>query len=376
MKNLVSASLLLFLTSMMSIPAFALPTHDNLVGRVRGQNTNWEVASLSEPVTTASTYEHLNTTWPDPVTLLGFAFEYHASTGISSFTVDGVGTVYSDDIGLTGYGFENVYLQAIARDADTLTISNILFNGSSVPDFTAPGDWDGWSRTLYSGTALDDIVVSGTFSATGLSTGSDESTKFQVRIDGYAGSAGDSGDIYSGSAHRSTWYGVNRSGAGHAKGDCAHCHETFSSATCGANWLMFFAPNNPTSQTANFCLECHKGTDSVQADSFTNQDYGATFGGGIATFTGIYDAFNDPGTYASSHDLATIQSYARGQNWGNWVNDDTNACLVCHNVHWSQKNFPVFVNNDGGVNTAVRRGNDVTQKNSSQLCCGVAVFVI
>jgi hypothetical protein len=164
---------------------------------------------------------------------------------------------------------------------------------------------------------------------------------------------------YADSAHGNDSYGVSRSGAGHAKGNCAHCHETFSAATCGANWLMFFAPNNPTSQTDNFCLECHKGTGSVQADGLANQDYGATFGGGIATFTNIYDAFNDPGPYASSHDLATVKSHAENSDWGGWLNDNTSACLICHNVHWSQKNFPVVVNNDGGVNTAVRRGDDV-----------------
>lgn len=40
---------------------------------------------------------------------------------------------------------------------------------------------------------------------------------------------------------------------------------------------------------------------------------------------------------------------------------NTNACLVCHDHHFSQKNFPVEIYDpvDGGVKTAVRRGNDV-----------------
>lgn len=160
-------------------------------------------------------------------------------------------------------------------------------------------------------------------------------------------------------AHRSTSYGVNRSGAGYTTGGCAHCHDTFNPSSCGVNWLMFFAPNNPESQSDNFCFQCHKETGSVQVGGIPNNNYGDTFGGGTNTFAGIYEAFNNAGAYASSHDLATVKDYAKSQDWGEWVNDDTNACLVCHQVHLSQKNFPVVINNDGGVNTAVRRGNDV-----------------
>jgi hypothetical protein len=117
---------------------------------------------------------------------------------------------------------------------------------------------------------------------------------------------------------------------------------------------MLFAPNNPTSQTDNFCFQCHQGESTVQ--QVTNYDYGSTFGGGTADFTNIYDAFNSLG---SSHDLAAVQSHALSK-WGvEWMTPDTNACLVCHDPHLSQKNFPVQANGWGGVNTAVRRGNDV-----------------
>ena len=101
------------------------------------------------------------------------------------------------------------------------------------------------------------------------------------------------------------------------------------------------------------------GTGSVQVGGIVNNDYGTTFGGGAPVFDSVYDAFNPAGTYASSHDLATVQSYAKARGWGSWMTVNTNACLVCHDQHLSQKNFPVAMNLDGGVNTAVRRGNDV-----------------
>jgi hypothetical protein len=122
---------------------------------------------------------------------------------------------------------------------------------------------------------------------------------------------------------------------------------------------MMFASNNPTSQTDNFCFECHKSTGSIQVGGIINNDYGATFGGGTSMFDSIHDAFNPTGTYASSHDLATIQNYVKNRTWGSWMTDNSNACLSCHDHHFSQKNFPVEINAYGGVNTAIRRANDV-----------------
>jgi len=55
---------------------------------------------------------------------------------------------------------------------------------------------------------------------------------------------------------------VNRSDiSGYAVGNCVHCHEQKASIggaepapTGGPDKFLLFAPNNPTSQTANFCL--------------------------------------------------------------------------------------------------------------------------
>jgi len=167
-------------------------------------------------------------------------------------------------------------------------------------------------------------------------------------------------DIYGDSAHGDGSTGVNREGTTHAQGDCGHCHDVFDDSICGVNALMLFAVDNPTSHTDNFCFQCHKAEpDSVQDNMIANNDFGCTFGGGPAMFDSIYEAFNPSGSYASSHDLLTIHDYSNARDWGSWMSDDTNACLVCHDQHVSQKNFPVAFNLNEGVNTAIRRGDDV-----------------
>ncbi len=156
-------------------------------------------------------------------------------------------------------------------------------------------------------------------------------------------------------AHRSPLYGVNRLDAGYDIGDCAHCHDTFDESTCGVNELMLFAPNNPTSQTDNFCFQCHDSASSVQA--VTNNDYGSTFGGGNANSTNIKDAFNfglpnQASTTGSSHNLSDVQSHAISMGLG--FTSDTNACVVCHDPHYAQQNTGVDPHPSGGVKTAIR----------------------
>jgi hypothetical protein len=76
-------------------------------------------------------------------------------------------------------------------------------------------------------------------------------------------------------------------------------------------------------------------------------------------FGHVRAAFNVSSTYSSFHDLAKVRNYARDNaDWGTWVTDNTNACVICHDQHLAQKNFPVEINTGGGVKTALRRGND------------------
>ena len=165
---------------------------------------------------------------------------------------------------------------------------------------------------------------------------------------------------YSESAHGNLTTGVNRSGASYPTGDCAHCHDTFDDSICGVNPLMLFELDNPDSQTHNFCFQCHASDGAAQ--QVTNYTYSRNFGGGTATFTTIYDAFN-PIT-GSSHHLRSIQDYVTGKGG---FTEDTNPCVVCHNPHTAQDNYPVTVYETlGGVNTAIRRSAHY-QDNSSNL---------
>jgi hypothetical protein len=163
-------------------------------------------------------------------------------------------------------------------------------------------------------------------------------------------------DIYADSAHGNAPDGVNRSGTGYDIGSCAHCHDTFDPTLCGddLNGLMLFAANdNPTPipQEDNFCFECHKGSGSVQVrdGGLKNHTYSTNFGGGTATLTTIYDAFNASG---SSHNLSDVLNHAVGRGIG--FTDDMNPCLVCHDHHAAQQNYPVTSSGLGGVKTAIR----------------------
>lgn len=168
-------------------------------------------------------------------------------------------------------------------------------------------------------------------------------------------------DFHDDSAHGNTSVGVNRSDAAYLTGDCSHCHDSFDESICGVKPLMLFEVDNPDSQTDNFCFQCHKGNDGTVQQVF-NEDYGATFGGGTPMFSSVYEAFKPTGTYASAHNLATVKGWVRNRGqWepDTWITDDSNACLMCHDPHFSQKNFPVGVSGYGGVKTAIRRADTV-----------------
>ncbi len=173
---------------------------------------------------------------------------------------------------------------------------------------------------------------------------------------------------YAESAHGDPAYGVNRLGTPeddelrYHTGSCAHCHDTFDPTFCenDPNGLMLFAPNNPTSQTDNFCFECHSA--STEHQQVINEDYGATFGGGTANSSDIQAAFNfgppndqEPdGTTGSSHNLQMVRNWTKIKPAGDWITDDTNACLVCHDPHLSQKNHDPYPT-PPTYKTAIRR---------------------
>lgn len=158
---------------------------------------------------------------------------------------------------------------------------------------------------------------------------------------------------YTESAHGDSTTGVDRI-SGYSKGNCAHCHGQHASIE-GTSHTPYdfglFAPNNPTSQDDNFCFQCHDSASSIQA--VINYSYSKTFGGGSSTTPDdIKDAFNLTGTYASSHNLADVQSHIISRDIG--FTSDSNACIVCHDPHYAQKNSPVVYTGRGGVKTVVR----------------------
>ena len=149
---------------------------------------------------------------------------------------------------------------------------------------------------------------------------------------------------YTNSAHGNSTSGVERTDyptalEPYAQGNCAHCHEQHASIEGTPHTpydFALFAPANPTSQTTNFCFNCHKGVGSLQS-GITNNNYSATFGGATPTFTNIKDAFNPTGTLAGEHDLndisAEIQTY-----WPDTFSADSNPCCACHNPHLAKRN--------------------------------------
>ena len=149
-------------------------------------------------------------------------------------------------------------------------------------------------------------------------------------------------------AHGNGTYGVSRQGVGYDQGECLHCHNA-STAGIDHGGELF-------DQTTDFCFQCHKGTGSVQVGGITNNTYSTNFGGGTATFTTIYDAFNPAtGATPSSHNLSDVLTHAVN-NIG--FSGETNACIVCHDKHLAQQNYPVTLSGLGGVKTAIRRPLD------------------
>lgn len=182
---------------------------------------------------------------------------------------------------------------------------------------------------------------------------------------------------YTESAHGNSpsGVGVDRTGLntptdfGYSQGNCAHCHEQHSSVggsepapspDAPNNYLLFYEPN-VTSQSDNFCFQCHRGAGSVQYPSgipYANDDYGAQFGGGTPNSTNIKDAFayGPPvgASPASSHNLNYIQLWWSTKAGGDWVTSNTNACVVCHDEHYSHKNHDPYTT----YKTAIRRPNN------------------
>ena len=146
-------------------------------------------------------------------------------------------------------------------------------------------------------------------------------------------------------AHGEETYGVSRSGTSFTRGECVHCHEVSESNPSHGGEL--FAVYTPSTQTNNFCFECHNGTGTIQAPSFSNYNYTQKVTGNTYDYfpTNILSAFsyiNESGdpvynlgySTGSSHKLTDIQNFLNGR-WGYMA--DSNPCTACHNPHRAQR---------------------------------------
>lgn len=162
---------------------------------------------------------------------------------------------------------------------------------------------------------------------------------------------------YLNAAHGNAAYGVNRTATatiGYTKGHCGHCHEQHAmiggseSVPVGGDaspYALF--SDNFTSQSQDFCFDCHKGLGSLQV-SFdrTNYNYSYWFGGDHANQTipnNIYDAFNP--VSGSAHNLQDILNFVKTK-WTETFKDESNPCNACHNPHLNTRGFPVTRPND------------------------------
>lgn len=161
---------------------------------------------------------------------------------------------------------------------------------------------------------------------------------------------------YTTSAHGSS-YGVDRTSLstfGYSKGNCVHCHEQHASIggsvpapTGGPDKYLLFDVSH-TSQTVNFCFDCHTSVGSYQTGGISiNRSYSYNFGGN--TTAGTYDsdilsAFNHTAS-GSSHWLDNIKSFALGTTrqtatGSSWLlNSNLNPCDACHNPHIAKRNY-------------------------------------
>ncbi|MFH1216862.1 MAG: cytochrome c3 family protein [Pseudomonadota bacterium] len=147
---------------------------------------------------------------------------------------------------------------------------------------------------------------------------------------------------YLSSAHGNSTLGVKRNSAeltDYSTGNCDHCHEQHASidgqepapVNGVASPYALFAPTNSTSQTDNFCFNCHGNVPNYQnGGSVINRSYSYRAGGWTSdTIDDIAESFAS----ASAHDLRDISVFIDGK-WG--YSDKSNPCVACHNPHAAQ----------------------------------------
>ena len=162
--------------------------------RVKGQQSgNWEIG-LGDSVGGSS---FVNTTGDDPwveTNTYDFTLKYSSMTGLATFQVVGTGftsaLLTTPDYSIVGWGFTGIDLGLVTRAASTtrpattLTLSDLILNGSSIGSSSYNGTTSYATNALYTGSVLSEINLTGKFNMTGDYLGNNEGTKFDLYLTG------------------------------------------------------------------------------------------------------------------------------------------------------------------------------------------------
>lgn len=180
---------------------------------------------------------------------------------------------------------------------------------------------------------------------------------------------------YDDSAHGNTTYGVLwTTGAIYTQGHCGQCHtQHFSEmgAVPPYNFALFY--DDWISKGDLFCYRCHSALADAK-QPVTNYPYCVTFGGRAEFYANIRKQFcNDNSTAAvcgSKHHLGCVRNFIKNDAYGWGFNSDADPCVACHPPHAAQRNYPVAIDGEGKLNTAIRRPPDYKSTLSADLLWG------
>jgi hypothetical protein len=164
--------------------------------RVKGQQSgNWEIGLGDRVGTVGNNPEgdpwFVNTNGDDPwvgTNTYDFSLKYSSATGLATFLVSGTGftstLLTTPDYDIDGWGFTGIDLGLQTRAATTLTLSDIILNGSSIGNPLYNGTTLYTTNALYTGPILSEINLTGKFNMTGDYSGNNEGTKFDLYLTG------------------------------------------------------------------------------------------------------------------------------------------------------------------------------------------------
>ena len=192
MKKLVGLLVIMIMVGVMGMVGISSATlvGDDMSARVKGtQAGNWELG-LGDQVGVPGGFVQAN--GDDPwvgTNTYSFILNYHAATGLADFQVTGTdftsALLTTPDYGILGFGFSGITLGLKDRGTTDLDVFNLSLNSSSIG-----GSYDATTtyitNTLYSGSLLTDIILTGQFTMTGDYTGNNEGTKFDINLTGAA----------------------------------------------------------------------------------------------------------------------------------------------------------------------------------------------